>query len=125
MTELDYLQEEADMAKEGMADSCRQIGRSIKATAAQAWKKHPVMIGAAAAGLAGLGVVWFLHARKRKTTRTYVTEVEASRSRSLLSRAGGLIGKMLFSLILTKLTTPPVDEASPSSEDLSGTEATA
>ena len=113
------------MAKDDMADSCRQIARTVKATATDAWRKHPVLIGAIAAGLTGVGVAWFVHSRHRKTTRTYVTEVEAPQGRSLLSRAGGFIGKMLFSLILTKLTAPPADEAPPPAEDLSGTEAAA
>lgn len=125
MTELDYLQEEAVVAKENLQDSCLQLGRSVKATAADVWRKHPVWVGAAAAGLAGLGVVWILHNRRQKTTRTYVSEVEAPRGRSLFARAGGFVGKMLFSLILAKITAPPAEDASPSSEDLSGAEATA
>lgn len=124
MSELDYLRQEAEESRAGMKDSCRQIGRSVKATAADAWRKHPLLIGAAAAGLAGLGVVWFLHGRRTRTTKTYVTEVETPRGPSLLARAGGMIGKMLFSLILAKVTAPPSEDAN-SNGDIAGEEATA
>lgn len=121
MNELDYLRDEAEEAKAGMKDSCRQIGRTVKATAADAWRRHPVLVGAAAAGLAGLGVVWLLQGRQSRTAKTYVAEVETPRGPSLLARAGGMIGKMLFSVILAKVTSPPA-EGDGLAEDLSGTE---
>lgn len=122
MTERDYLREESQSAKEGMKDSCRQIGRSMAATATQAWRKHPMLVGAAVAGIAGLSVVWLVRSRQPK--RAFITEVEPARGPSIFARAGGLIGKMLFSYILAKLTTPPADAVCDSAGDSSVADAT-
>ena len=118
-TELDYLEDEAAQAMDKMQDSCRQLGRSVKASAGRVWNQHPVMVSVAAAGLACLGVAWFGRSRQRRTTRTIITESDAPRERTLFSRAGGLIGKTLISLILARLTAPPVDDPAPDADGLS------
>lgn len=118
MTELDYLEGEAAVAKDNMQESCRRIGRSIQSTAGHVWEKHPVLVTAAAAGLGLLGAAWIGRSRRRQTTRTVITESESPRERSLISRAGTLIGKTLFSLMLAKLTAPPMDEFSPGTGEM-------
>jgi len=121
MTELDYLEDEAALAKDSMQNSCRQIGRSVKSSAGRVWNNHPVMVSVTAAGLACLGAALLGRARQRRTTQTIITESDAPRGRSLFSRAGGLIGKALISLLIAKLTSPPTDETAPGVDDLSDT----
>jgi len=121
MTELDYLEDEAALARDKMQDSCRQIGRSVKASAGRVWNDHPVMVSVAAAGLACLGVAWFGRSGHRRSTRTIITESESPREHSLISRAGGLIGKTLLSLIVAKLTASPMEERAPDADNLSDT----
>jgi len=120
MTELDYLNDESQAAKDGMQHASRQIGRSIAATASQAWRKHPMLLSAVAAVIAGVGVVWLVRGRRQVATRTLVTQVEAPPSPSIFARAGGLIGKALFSLLLARLTTPPAESECDSTGDPTG-----